>query len=166
MADWSAQPHDYDYPSATNSYPEDPPATQTAPTRMDRLRRVVQRSNELRRESEEAERNARWAPPPSRLRRRRYRDPTEQSPPRFARSALDQPSSDLDEPRQWSVKRRKLTHESNYKYGRFGQVEPGRLKLELESCDGEVHNEELSGIDFGPENLLSRLQVQHCLAPS
>jgi hypothetical protein len=163
MADWSAQPHDYDYPSATNSYPEDPPAAQTAPTRMDRLRRVVQRSNELRRESEEAERNARWAPPPSRLRRRRYRDPTEQSPPRFTRSAVDnQPSSDLDEPRQWNVKRRKLTHESNYKYGRFGQVEPGRLKLELESCDGEVHNEELSGIDFGPENLLKHDKSVYC----
>jgi hypothetical protein len=130
MADWDAQPHDYDYPSATNTNSTfDPEATfedvttRTAPTRMDRLRRVVQRSNELRRESEEAERNARWAPPPSRLRRRRYRDPTEQSPPRFSRSAVDQPSSDLDEPRQWNVKRRKLTHESNFKYGRYGQAE-------------------------------------------
>ncbi|CAD0087066.1 unnamed protein product [Aureobasidium vineae] len=136
----SFAPHDHDYPSATTNNPDDA-ATVTAPTRLDRLRRVVQRSNELGRESEEAERNARWAPPPSRLRRRRYRDPTEQ---------------------QWNVKRRKLTHESNYKYGRYGQVEPGRLRLELESCDGEVHNEECSGIDFGPENILKHDKSVYC----
>ncbi|KAI5249381.1 hypothetical protein E4T43_00704 [Aureobasidium subglaciale] len=160
MADWDAQPGDYDYPSATAS----PDEAATAPSRMDTFRRVVQRNNELRRESEDAERHARWAPPPSRLRRRRYRDPTEQSPPRFTRntSAIDQPSSDVDEARQRNVKRRKLTHESNYKYGHFGQVESGRLKFELESCDGEVHNEERSDIDFGPENILKHDKSVYC----
>ncbi|TIA42712.1 hypothetical protein D6C78_00865 [Aureobasidium pullulans] len=157
-----ACPADYDYPSATAS-PDDAAAT-AAPTRVDRLRRVVQRNSELRRESEEAERNARWAPPPSRLRRRRYRNLDDQSPPRFTRntSALDQPPSDLDEPRQHNVKRRKLAHEPNYKYGHYGQVDPGRLKLELESCDGEVHNEERSGIDFGPENILKHDKSVYC----
>ncbi|KAG9649019.1 hypothetical protein KCU64_g9591, partial [Aureobasidium melanogenum] len=159
---WAFAPQDHDYPPATTNNPDNDAATTAAPTRLDRLRRVVQRSNELRRESEEAERDTRWAPPPSRLRRRRYRDPTEQSPPRFTRSIIDQPSSDLDEPRQWNVKRRKLTHEANYKYGRYGQVEPGRLKLELESCDGEVHNEERSGIDFGPENILKHDKSVYC----
>jgi hypothetical protein len=97
------------------------------------------------------------------MRRRRYRDP-DQSPPRFTRrtSTLDQPSSDLDQQRQRNPKRRKLAHEQNYRYGRYGQVDPGRLKLELESCDGEVHNEERSGIDFGPENILKHDKSVYC----
>lgn len=136
------------------------------PTRLDSMRRALQTARQQARASADADNTARWAPP-SRARRRRYRDP-EQSPPRFSRnsSAIDQPDSDLDDPRQRSAKRRKLTHEANFKYGRYGQVDPGRLKLELESCDGEVHNEDRgiagSAIDFGPENILKHDKSVYC----
>lgn len=160
MTDWYMQPGDYDYPPATVT-PDD---MTNVPNRLQRLRRALQRTREQVREvSEHSDHYGNWLPPPSRMRRRRYRDP-EQSPPRFSRRpSATEPSSDVDDIRQRSAKRRKLTHsETTFRYGHYGQVEAGRLRLVLESCDGEVHNEDRSLIDFGPENILKHDKSVYC----
>lgn len=64
------------------------------------------------------------------------------------------------EAQERSAKRRKLDQYSiptsnrpTFKYGHYGQVEPGRLMLDLVSCDGDTHDER-GPIYFGPENIL------------
>lgn len=55
------------------------------------------------------------------------------------------------------VKRRKLDSERHgagsqgFRYGKYGQVEPGQLKLEIETCDGGVYGPEE---DNPPESIL------------
>lgn len=49
------------------------------------------------------------------------------------------------------------------KYGYHGQVETGRLKLELVSCDGGEHRDpKCAGLYLGPENLLRNDKSVYC----
>lgn len=142
------------------------------PVRLDRLRRALERTRDQARNqarsSEEAfaadgHRASRWVPP-VRLRRRRARD----SPPHFSRRAsTTDASSDADESRPRHAKRRKLHHDdyeppSAFKYGYYGQVEPGKLRLELESCDGDTFRDEHSNVSLGPENILKHDKSVYC----
>ncbi|KAH8782832.1 hypothetical protein F5883DRAFT_599246 [Diaporthe sp. PMI_573] len=63
------------------------------------------------------------------------------------------------------VKRRKLDFErtgssfKGFRYGRYGQVEPGQLKMEIESCDGGMYAD--SNVN-PPESILKRDQSVYC----
>ncbi|KAI3399076.1 hypothetical protein diail_7876 [Diaporthe ilicicola] len=63
------------------------------------------------------------------------------------------------------VKRRKLDSERSgssfkgFRYGRFGQIEPGQLKMEIESCDGGMYAD--SNIN-PPESILKSDQSVYC----
>lgn len=63
------------------------------------------------------------------------------------------------------VKRRKLDSErtgssfKGFRYGRFGQIEPGQLKMEIESCDGGMYAD--SNIN-PPESILKRDNTVYC----
>lgn len=63
------------------------------------------------------------------------------------------------------VKRRKLDSERNgsgskgFRYGRFGQIEPGQLKMEIKSCDGGIYADERSN---PPENILKDDDSVYC----
>ncbi|KAK3990196.1 hypothetical protein QBC44DRAFT_325836 [Cladorrhinum sp. PSN332] len=63
------------------------------------------------------------------------------------------------------VKRRKLDSDktdSNFEgfhYGKFGQAEPGPLKMEIVSCDGGLYSDELS---YPPENILKNDSSVYC----
>ncbi|KAK4232094.1 hypothetical protein QBC38DRAFT_464351 [Podospora fimiseda] len=63
------------------------------------------------------------------------------------------------------VKRRKLDSDrpgSNFKgfhYGKYGQVEPGPLKMEIVSCDGGLFSDELL---YPPENILKNDGSVYC----
>lgn len=48
------------------------------------------------------------------------------------------------------------------KYGHYGQVEAGRLKMELVSCDGGEHKDPRSTVDLGPENILRHDKSVYC----
>lgn len=73
----------------------------------------------------------------------------------------DEEDEEEDRPRH--AKRRKLDQGSHSslskrtKYGRYGQVEPGRLKMEIYSCDGGVFDER-GVVNFGPSNILAHDQ--------
>lgn len=115
-------------------------------------------------------RRDRWGRPPSPRRRRLVRPADVQAPTYEGRlwSRDDTSYEDEEEeeeaeelPRQ--AKRRKLeprsrsTSTKRFKYGRYGQVEPGRLKMEVYSCDGGVFNDGGS-VNFGPNNVLTHDQ--------
>lgn len=63
------------------------------------------------------------------------------------------------------VKRRKLDSERSgssfkgFRYGRFGQIEPGQLKMEIDSCDGGVYADDASN---PPENILMNNDSVYC----
>ena len=65
-------------------------------------------------------------------------------------------------------KRRKVKHESSdvgfkgFSYGRYGQLEPGKLKMEIISCDGGLTG--FSGLDhkYPPENVLQDDTTVYC----
>ncbi|GAB7347819.1 hypothetical protein MBLNU459_g5356t1 [Dothideomycetes sp. NU459] len=167
-------PDNFDFPPATSSASQDiaSDANTSVPVRLDRLRRALQRTRDQYHQFEAAltagdpaaaDNHTRWVPPP-RLRRRRARD----SPPHFSRRAsTTDPSSDADDTRPRQAKRRKLHQydqepRSTFKYGYYGQVEPGKLRLELESCDGDTFRDELSDISLGPENILKHDKSVYC----
>jgi len=153
---------DYDYPPATTTTPPE-----YVTTHLNSLRRSLQRERESERAHNEAERHALWANPPN-LRRRRTR-PSESLQPTYEERPYvrSQESVEIDEGRQRSMKRRKLDHYpapiqlKSYKYGHYGQVEPGQLKLRVHSCDGGTHDERGS-VYFGPENILRHDQSVYC----
>ena len=66
------------------------------------------------------------------------------------------------------VKRRKLdtdTTESGFKgfsYGRYGQVEPGKLKMEIVSCDGGIFEEHRGPGNYAAENVLKNDSTVYC----
>jgi len=63
------------------------------------------------------------------------------------------------------IKRRKLDSDrvvSNFKgfrYGHYGQVEPGQLTMEIVSCDGGLYSDEHS---YPPENILKNDASVYC----
>lgn len=94
------------------------------------------------------------------------------------RSLLDDPIPTLSppplEPREHSpdaengprVKRRKLDADKTasgfigFSYGKYGQVEPGKLKMEIVSCDGGIYQEH--GGDYSAENVLRNDGTVYC----
>ena len=65
------------------------------------------------------------------------------------------------------VKRRKLDTDktdstfSGFSYGRYGQVEPGKLKMEIVSCDGGIFQEHQGG-NYAAENILRNDDTVYC----
>ncbi|KAK3322417.1 hypothetical protein B0H66DRAFT_601872 [Apodospora peruviana] len=63
------------------------------------------------------------------------------------------------------VKRRKLDSDRiissfrGFKYGKYGQVEPGQLQMEIVSCDGGLYSDELS---YAAENILKNDASVYC----
>jgi hypothetical protein len=66
-----------------------------------------------------------------------------------------------------AVKRRKLDSDtpelghSGFSYGYFGQVEPGKLKMEIDFCDGGIFSEE-RGANFSAANILKNDDSVYC----
>ncbi|KAF4632878.1 hypothetical protein G7Y89_g5247 [Cudoniella acicularis] len=84
---------------------------------------------------------------------------------------LPSPSQDPDysgdvEPSR-RAKRRKLDSDkldtgfAGFSYGKYGQVEPGKLKMEIVSCDGGIF-EEHPGVNYSAENLLQNDDTVYC----
>lgn len=74
-----------------------------------------------------------------------------------------------DDPRRRRPKRRKLDSDRSssarppIKYGHFGQVEPGKLKLEIISCDGGEHRDPRHPNTYlGSQNLLRHDKSVYC----
>lgn len=93
-----------------------------------------------------------------------------QQPPTPAPDLESDPADELDDGRRRGAKRRKLRHAEHadarpFTYGYYGQVEAGRLKLHLESCDGEIHDDR-GRIYYGPENILQHDQSVYCTKSS
>ncbi|QSZ30542.1 hypothetical protein DSL72_000096 [Monilinia vaccinii-corymbosi] len=65
------------------------------------------------------------------------------------------------------VKRRKLDPDNKkeswegFKYGRYGQVEPGTLQMEIVSCDGGLFQNGVEG-EYGLENVLKDDDTVYC----
>lgn len=63
------------------------------------------------------------------------------------------------------IKRRKLDSDritssfKGFRYGRYGQVEPGQLELEIVSCDGGLYSDEPS---YAAENILKNDATVYC----
>ncbi|KAH6636257.1 hypothetical protein F5144DRAFT_172845 [Chaetomium tenue] len=63
------------------------------------------------------------------------------------------------------IKRRKLDTErttptyKGFRYGRYGQIEPGQLSMEIVSCDGGLYSDEHS---YPPENILKNDSSVYC----
>ncbi|KAI1107226.1 hypothetical protein F4804DRAFT_298027 [Jackrogersella minutella] len=64
------------------------------------------------------------------------------------------------------VKRRKLDSDSlsngfqGFRYGKYGQVEPGQLTMELVSCDGGIYSDD--GQRYSADNILKNDQTVYC----
>lgn len=79
------------------------------------------------------------------------------------------PARDSEYPGEDSrrVKRRKLdtdrvdTGFTGFKYGKYGQVEPGKLKMEIVSCDGGIFDEPHGG-NYAAENVLRNDATVYC----
>lgn len=75
-----------------------------------------------------------------------YTNSTVTAPPRFPTSYSTPQHEHTEDTRR--VKRRKLDPERHgagsqgFRYGKYGQVEPGQLRLEIETCDGGVYGSE------------------------
>ena len=65
------------------------------------------------------------------------------------------------------VKRRKLDTDKTdsefrgFKYGKYGQVEPGKLKMEIVSCDGGMYEDHPPG-NYSAENVLKNDTSVYC----
>ncbi|KAH8815583.1 hypothetical protein F5884DRAFT_664804 [Xylogone sp. PMI_703] len=65
------------------------------------------------------------------------------------------------------AKRRKLDSDrldsefAGFSYGRYGQVEPGKLNMEIVSCDGGIHKEARDG-NYAAENVLKNDPSVYC----
>lgn len=94
-------------------------------------------------------------------------------------SLLDEPVPRLESPTvmpqqlesdspmdHWRTKRRKLETDDhreglqNFRYGQYGQVVPGALRMELASCDGGTY--EPDGESSWPENILRNDSTVYC----
>lgn len=80
----------------------------------------------------------------------------------------DQESGEADHSQR--LKRRKLESDSplpevlGFRYGKYGQVEPGKLKMEIVSCDGGIFQEHTSptGGNYAAENILKNDDTVYC----
>ncbi|KAK3717294.1 hypothetical protein LTR37_006003 [Vermiconidia calcicola] len=101
-----------------------------------------------------------------------YVAPTARRRQRSESTHADEPRSEvsgIDESRRRRHKSRRLDTSpppkprKPIKYGYYGQVEPGRLQLELVSCDGGEHRDQRNPTySLGPENLLRHDKSVYC----
>ncbi|KAI0835568.1 hypothetical protein F5Y06DRAFT_275735 [Hypoxylon sp. FL0890] len=74
------------------------------------------------------------------------------------------PQDSADDNRR--VKRRKIDSDrlssgfQGFRYGKYGQVEPGQLTMELVSCDGGIYSDD--GHRYAAENILKNDQTVYC----
>ncbi|GAM84211.1 hypothetical protein ANO11243_022040 [Dothideomycetidae sp. 11243] len=159
---------DFDHPPATITLAEH------SLTRLDRLGQALERQREETRNLAEAARHERWMGLSGLRRRRGLRNMGVVHSPTYEGRGLarTEESHDDIEDRPRHAKRRKLdssfsVYDRSYKYGHYGQVEPGRLKLDLCSCDGGTHQDRTSPY-YGPANILKHdksvysSQSPHC----
>ncbi|WPH00735.1 Hypothetical protein R9X50_00356500 [Acrodontium crateriforme] len=143
---------------------DDPPASEssTPRTRRSHLQRALQSTTELAREvASMVEAEQRFTRPSASNTRRRQRSPS-----------IDREGSQdnaADGSRSARLKRRRLEPSRTpaprpaIKYGHYGQVEPGKLKLELVSCDGGEHVDARHPQTYlGPKNLLRHDKSVYC----
>lgn len=96
--------------------------------------------------------------------RRALWDPTL---PQFYSSRTSQQQHDPPEDNR-RVKRRKLDSDrlsSNFRgfqYGKYGQVQPGQLTMELVSCDGGMYSSEDTTTKYAAENILKNDHSVYC----
>jgi hypothetical protein len=89
------------------------------------------------------------------------------------RALLDDPVPDISSPilepedyHNHRSKRRRLDTDkidsgfAGFRYGKYGQVEPGKLKMEIVSCDGGIFQQ--SGGDYSAENVLRNDTTVYC----
>lgn len=152
--------------SQTGSY-DQPPATSTSESSTPRTRRnrlsSALRATEDMAASDLAEMGASTRSSPARaprfaLQRRRQRSP-----------GLEARDTGSDDSTRRRVKRRRLDTEAPtppkqpIRYGHYGQVEPGRLKLEIISCDGGEHRDPRSPTTYlGSQNILRHDKSVYC----
>ncbi|PWY70202.1 hypothetical protein BO70DRAFT_365502 [Aspergillus heteromorphus CBS 117.55] len=81
-------------------------------------------------------------------------------------AVMPQQSEDDPQAGAWRAKRRKLETDDNreglqgFRYGQYGQVVPGALRMELASCDGGTY--EPTGESSWPENILRNDSSVYC----
>lgn len=82
----------------------------------------------------------------------------------LAFSSPPPPQDSTEESRR--VKRRKLDSDrlssgfQGFRYGKYGQVEPGQLTMELVSCDGGIYSDDSH--KYAAENILKNDQTVYC----
>ncbi|KAK5107261.1 hypothetical protein LTR62_001577 [Meristemomyces frigidus] len=149
---------------------DDPPSTETSTPRSRRegLHRAIRNTSFLARSEGSNSMSANDPRRPrstllSPINRRRYRSPS---------NTWEQPSDTQANPNTSPrrSKRRKLDNDHTnialvppIKYGHFGQVEAGTLKLDLVSCDGGDHVDPRSpGLYLGVKNVLEHNKSVYC----
>lgn len=86
------------------------------------------------------------------------------SDPAFSSPPPPPPQDPTEENRR--VKRRKLDSDRlasgfhGFRYGKYGQIEPGQLTMELVSCDGGIFADD--GQKYAAENILKNDQTVYC----
>ncbi|KAI1429387.1 hypothetical protein F5Y12DRAFT_782089 [Xylaria sp. FL1777] len=94
-----------------------------------------------------------------------FTHPTSPALPDLFSSLSSQPHDPPEENRR--VKRRKLDSDrlsSNFRgfqYGKYGQVQPGQLTMELVSCDGGIYSED-TPTKYAAENILKNDHTVYC----
>ena len=158
---------------------DDPPSSErsTSRTRRERLRQALHGTDDLARDaarmldrarrtiSHAADQEGSAASLLSPINRRRQRSPSEPTEERL--TGLGPPAVEQGIRRRRS-KRRKLdsdlpTAKPGIKYGHYGQVEAGRLNLDLISCDGGEHTDPRHHDQYlGANNLLIHDKSVYC----
>ncbi|KXS99309.1 hypothetical protein AC578_6736 [Pseudocercospora eumusae] len=144
----------YDQPPATSE-------SSTPRTRRSRLSSALRATEDMA-ASDLEQMGASTRPPTARrpfpLQRRRQRSP-----------GLEARDTGSDDSIRRRAKRRRLDFDAPtpprqpIKYGYYGQVEPGRLKLEIISCDGGEQRDPRSPTTYlGPQNLLRHDKSVYC----
>jgi hypothetical protein len=153
---------------------DDPPATSDAstpyPDRHTRLRRALRNTNDLARD---VPRDGRTGYSPAvDSQRNTNMDSLRRTRRRLRALSEHENSTDGttgDQPEGRSAKRRRLNADSPpaikkpHKYGHYGQVEPGRLRMEIVSNDGGEHQDPRNpGIFLGADNMLKMDKSVFC----
>lgn len=86
--------------------------------------------------------------------------------PNIASPAMDPTAYSEEVEHNRRAKRRKVESDTldsgfeGFSYGRYGQVEPGKLKMEIVSCDGGIFSEH--GGNYAAENILRNDSTVYC----
>jgi hypothetical protein len=86
--------------------------------------------------------------------------------PTFSSPTLEEMEYSGEAAHNRRLKRRKLDSEhvdsehTGFRYGKYGQVEPGKLNMEIVSCDGGIY--EQKGVNYAAENVLRNDDTVYC----